>query len=633
MSKQLSAARSREEIEKRRAERRERYASYRKVTKWDEKPKNFGPSIERLIKMLFHGNLMVTLVIIAAAASTVLSIWGPKILEVAIDELQNQIQVKLGGGQISLDVILQKIIELFFIYGTSALLMYIQQYTMAGVAQKIVCKLRAGINEKLTKLPLRFFDSHAKGELLSRIVNDIDNISNTLQNNIISVITSVIMIVGVFFIMLFENWIMMLITVSVVPLCAIIALKLLGISKRLFREQWDRMGELNGHIEEMYSGHKIVKLFDREQNAIDEFEDINNLLRDVTRRAQFVSGTLQPFLAFVNNLGYVIVCIVGGYLVVKGQFTLGGITAFIAYSKMFTQPMVDLAQISNNLQSSLASAERVFAILDEPEEPAIAKTITEPSFEQSLDFNDVFFSYSEDKPLIEHLNLSIKPGQLIALVGPTGAGKTTFVNLLMRFYDVTSGSITVDGVDIRDIDREALRSLYGMVLQDTWLFQASIRENLRYGRLDATDEEIETAAKNARAHHFIVNLPDGYDTLLEENGSNISQGQRQLLTITRALIKNPQILILDEATSSVDTRTELLVQQAMSEIMKGRTNIVIAHRLSTVRRADRIIFIDNGVIKEQGTHEELLEKSGLYADMYYSQFKGTTPKNKLDTDF
>lgn len=624
---------TREELDKKREQRKRRYASYRNAFKKDEKPKNFGPTIKRLVHILFKGNPIIILVIITAAVSTVLSILGPAILSDAIDELNKQVQIKLSGGEISLGFVLLMILELFLVYGFSSVLMYIQQYTMAGITQKIVCALRSRVNAKLARLPLRFFDLHAKGELLSRIVNDIDNISNTLQHNIISIITSIIMVIGVFVIMLNMNLVMTAITVAVVPVCAVIALKILGISKRLFRQQWDTMGELNGHIEEMYSGHKIIKLFDREQSAIEDFEDINNQLYETSRKAQFVSGVLPPFLSFINNLGYVLVCIVGGYLVVKGKFTLGGITAFIAYSKMFTQPMVDLAQISNNLQSSLASGERVFSILDEPEETETENALTVPEFKESLSFNDVSFRYSEDKPLIENMNFLVKPGQLVALVGPTGAGKTTFVNLLMRFYDICSGSITIDGVDIRDLGREELRSLFGMVLQDTWLFEGTVMENLRYGRLDAADDEIYDAAKSARAHHFIINLPDGYDTVLEEDGLNLSQGQRQLLTITRALIKNPKILILDEATSSVDTRTELLVQQAMSEIMAGRTNFVIAHRLSTVRKADRVLFIDNGIIKEQGTHEELLEKKGLYADMYNSQFKGFAPKNKLDTDF
>ncbi len=622
-----------EQIKLNREKRKKRYASYKGTFKKDDKPQSFGPAIKRFIGIVLKGNPIIIIVIIAAIASTVLSIIGPSLLSDAIDELNNQVQIKLSGSEVALDTILSIILKLFFVYGVSSILMYIQQFTMAGITQKIVCSLRAGINSKLTRLPLRFFDIHAKGELLSRIVNDIDNVSNTLQHNIISIITSFIMIIGVFFIMLKTNPLMTAITVAVVPISTVIALRILKVSKKLFRRQWEVTGELNGHIEEMYSGHKIVKLFDREQTAIDEFEDINDQLYQAGKKAQFVSGIIHPFLSFVNNIGYVAVCIVGGYLVVKGDFTLGGITAFIAYSKMFSQPIVDLANISNNLQSSLASSERVFSILDEAEEVLTENALPAPEFTESLSFNDVYFSYSEDKPLIEKMNFNVKPGQLIALVGPTGAGKTTFVNLLMRFYDVNSGSITIDGVNINDIDREELRSLFGMVLQDTWLFEGTIMENIRYGRLDATDEEIYKAAKSARAHHFIKTLPDGYDTVLEENGANLSQGQRQLITITRALIKNPKILILDEATSSVDTRTELLLQQAMSEVMAGRTNFVIAHRLSTVRKSDRVLFIDNGIIKEQGTHDELLLQNGLYADMYNSQFKGSQPKNKLDTDF
>ena len=629
----LKPSGERKTLEERRRTRKERYASYRVRKRSEERPSDFADTAKRLARMLFVKNPKMLIVILAAVSGTALTVIGPSLLGDAIDELQLQVQNKLAGTDLSFKAIGVIIVELFIVYGVSSLLSYIEQYTLAGVTQKIVCRLRDDINHKLTVLPLSFFDRHAKGEVLSRIMNDVDNISNTLQHNVVSIITSVVTIVGVFTVMLASNWKMTAVTVAVVPASVFIALKLSSYSKRLFREQWDRMGELNGHVEEMYSGHSIVKVFGQEQNAIDEFEEINTELYRVSRRAQFISGTIQPFISFINNVGYVLVCLIGGYYVVKGEFTLGGITMFITYSKMFTQPMVDLAQIANNIQSSLASSERVFSVLDEEEEPASLPPEGNMTFSDELVFDDVSFSYSPDKPLIEHMNLCVKAGQLVAIVGPTGAGKTTFVNLLMRFYDVCSGSITVDGRDVRDIPRDDLRGLFGMVLQDTWLFKGTIRENITYGRLDATEEEMLAAARSARANQFIRSLPDGYETVLDENGANLSQGQRQLITITRALLKNPQILILDEATSSVDTRTEMLVQQAMSEIMRGRTNFVIAHRLSTVRRADEILFIDNGTIKERGTHEELLEKGGLYADMYYSQWKGQAPKNKLETDF
>ncbi|NLA77304.1 MAG: ABC transporter ATP-binding protein, partial [Clostridiales bacterium] len=504
-------------------------------------------------------------------------------------------------GDMSFAGIFSIISTLFLIYGTSSILAYIQSYTMAGITQKVVCRMREDVNAKISRLPLKFFDSHAKGEILSRIMNDIDNISNTLQHNLTSIISSVITIIGVFAIMLYKNVTMTLITVSVVPLSAFIALSIAKKSRKLFKEQWDRMGELNGHVEEMYAGHKIVRIFNREEDAIEEFNDINTELYKVSKRAQFISGMIMPFIGFVNNVGYVLVCMVGGIFVLRGQFTLGGITTFITYSNLFTQPMVDIAQITNNIQSSFASAERVFSLLGKAEEPPQGDTKTEAL--GSVEFRNVSFSYSPDKPLIEDMNLCVKPGQLIAIVGPTGAGKTTFVNLLMRFYDVTDGAIIVDNADIRDMRREDLRRKFGMVLQDTWLFEGTIRDNIAYGRENATDEEIIEAAKAARVHHYIKTLSDGYNTLLDENGTNLSQGQRQLLTIARAILADPEILILDEATSSVDTRTEVQIQQAMTELMRGRTNFVIAHRLSTIRKADEILFIENGTIVERGTHE------------------------------
>ncbi|NMP36673.1 MAG: ABC transporter ATP-binding protein [Clostridiales bacterium] len=601
-----------------RQKRRKRYAAYRQRRASEERPADFKGTLKKLLSLLVPHKFKLILVLVTAIVSTVLSVIGPAMLGDIIDEIENQVQTKLSGGNMSFTGIFSIIGTLFLIYGASSILAYIQSYTMAGITQKVVCRMREDVNKKISGLPLSFFDSHAKGDILSRIMNDIDNISNTLQHNLTAIITSVITIVGVFAIMIYKNATMTAITVSVVPLSAFIALSIAKRSRKLFKEQWDRMGELNGHVEEMYTGHKIVRIFNREQDAIDEFNDINSELYKVSSKAQFISGMIMPFISFVNNVGYVLVCMVGGIFVLRGQFTLGGITTFITYSKLFTQPMVDIAQITNNIQSSFASAERVFSLLAEEEEPPQGNEKTEPL--GSVEFRNVSFSYSPDKPLIENMNLTVKPGQLIAIVGPTGAGKTTFVNLLMRFYDVNSGSIIVDNADIRSVNREELRRKFGMVLQDTWLFEGTIRDNIAYGRENATDEEIVEAAKAARVHHYINTLSDGYNTMLDENGTNLSQGQRQLLTIARALLADPEILILDEATSSVDTRTEVQIQQAMSALMNGRTNFVIAHRLSTIRKADEILFIENGTIVERGTHDQLLAKGGHYSVMYNSQF-------------
>ncbi|WP_027363834.1 ABC transporter ATP-binding protein [Desulfotruncus alcoholivorax] len=589
-----------------------------------QKAKDFKGTIKRLMGYLRSRRYQLLVVFLTALLSTIFSIVSPKIMGMAITRLFENVMAKykgLPGAGIDFNYILHILLILGGLYIFSSSFSFLQHYIMAGVAQKVVYDLRKEVHQKLSRLPLKFFDSRAYGEILSRVINDIDNISSTMQHSLTQLITSIVTLLGVIVMMLSISPLMTLMLILILPLSFIITRIITARSQNYFLGQQKALGELNGHVEEMYSGHLVIKAFGHEDRSIAKFDDINEKLYQSGWRALFISGIIMPLMNFINNIGYVLVCVVGGVLVTRRAIQIGDVQAFITYARQFSQPINQAANIANIIQSTIASAERVFELLDEqeevPEDPA-AKIILSPKGE--ITFENVKFSYNKESKLIENMNIDVKQGQTIAIVGPTGAGKTTLVNLLMRFYEIDGGTITIDGVSISKLKRGNLRSLFGMVLQDTWLFSGTIRDNIAYGREGSTEEEIIKAAKAAYADYFIRTLPNGYDTILNEEASNISQGQKQLLTIARAILADPAILILDEATSSVDTRTEVCIQKAMNELRKGRTSFVIAHRLSTVRDADLILVMNHGQVIEKGSHNELLAKGGFYADLYNSQF-------------
>lgn len=597
-----------------------------------EKAKNFQGTLQRLLGYFLPQKILLLIVLITAIIGTAFNIVGPKILGLATTKLfeglvgkyQAAVRHQPAPG-IDFGYIANVLLILLVLYIVSSIFIYIQQYIMSGVAQRTMYQLRKEIDEKLSRLPLKYFDGHTHGDIMSRAVNDMDNLSTVIQQSVTQFITSVVTLLGVIILMITISPLLSLIVVLTLPLSLLVTIGVAKRSQNYFRTQQRSLGALNGHVEEMYTGHKIVKAFGREGQAIAEFNEHNEQLYNASWRAQFVSGTIMPLMRSIGNLGYVFVAVVGGILVTQGAIAIGDVQAFIQYAQQFTQPITQLANFANVIQSALASAERIFELLDEQEEipeTTSAKVIEHP--DGAIQFQHVRFGYKEDAILMEDMNINVKPGQMIAIVGPTGAGKTTLVNLLMRFYEVNGGTILVDGVPINDIKRGILRRMFGMVLQDTWLFNGTIRDNIAYGREDVTEEEIVQAARAANADHFIRTLPQGYNTVLNEEASNISAGQKQLLTIARAFLADPEILILDEATSSVDTRTEMQIQKAMTELMKGRTSFVIAHRLSTIRDADLILVMNHGTIIEKGTHKELLAQNGFYADLYNSQFTSRT---------
>lgn len=590
-----------------------------------EKAKDFKKTTKKLVKSyLAKYKIPIIIVIIFAIGSTIFTIVGPKILGNATTEIFNGLVSKLSGGAgIDFGKVGQIALTLLGLYIVSAIFSFIQRFVMTNVTQKITYKLRNDVAVKINKLPMKYFDKRTNGEVLSVITNDIDTLSMNLNQSITEIITSICTILGILVMMFSISWQMTLISLVILPIAGILVSFIVRKSQKYFVRQQDYLGHVNGQVEEIYGGLNIVKVFNAEGKVTEDFEKANDELYHSGWKSQFLSGLMHPVMNFISNVGYVAVAVAGGYLAINGTITVGNIQSFIQYNKQFTQPINQLAQISNMLQAMMAAAERIFEFLEEPEEVVTAKgNIDTSKLNGNVEFKHVKFGYDEDRTIINDFNATVHEGQKIAIVGPTGAGKTTMVKLLMRFYDVTSGEIDVDGHNVKDFDRGELRKMFGMVLQDTWLFGGTVKENIKYSKEDATDAEVIEAAKAAHVHHFIKTLPNGYNSMINEESSNISAGQKQLLTIARVILANPKILILDEATSSIDTRTEIQIQSAMDNLMKGRTSFIIAHRLSTIKNADLILVMNHGDIVEQGTHDELLEKNGFYADLYNSQFEG-----------
>ena len=589
-----------------------------------EKAKDFKGTMKKLISYLSSYKLAILLVIVFAIGSSVFNIVGPKILGNATTKIFEGLVSKVSnsGGGIDFDAIFRTLTILASLYIISSIFSFVQTFITSDISQKVSYNLRKSISEKINKLPLNYYDKKTNGEVLSRVTNDIDAISQNLNQILSQMITSATTLIGVLIMMLSISVTMTLVSLIVIPLSLVMIMLVVKKSQKHFRAQQEYLGHTNGHIEEMYSGHNIMKAFNGEEKAIEEFDKLSDTLYNSAWKSQFLSGMMMPIMTFIGNLGYVIVAIMGGFLAIRNKIQVGDILAFIQYVRSFMQPIAQTAQIANVMQQTAAAAERVFEFLEEEEVVEDVKNpISTEGIEGAVEFDHVRFGYNEDKIIINDFSINIKPGQKVAIVGPTGAGKTTIVKLLMRFYELNGGKILIDGHDYRDFTRNDLRKIFGMVLQDTWLFNGSIMENIRYGRLDASDEQVIEAAKLAHAHHFIKTLADGYNMEINEEADNISQGQKQLLTIARAILSDPKILILDEATSSVDTRTEVLIQQAMENLMEGRTSFIIAHRLSTIKNADVILVMKDGDIVEQGNHEELLKSKGFYSELYNSQFE------------